>query len=229
MINKRGLSHIEIILAFIMFMSFLIFALFFFNPLESGRVLDSSLFYAMDELSDNASVNLETYSIVIDAGITDQVVGIDLDELKINIVNPEFRVEDNEGNKMDSYRDASTDIVFFNKPGNNFVIIRVSEDFVNGGPMSGQLLALENYAISSSDEIEIVSEKRFFALNESYHDNYLALKKEFNLPSRIDFAFSLIFSDNDRIVSEIEIPDSIEVVANEERLEVLRERKVAIL
>src|SRR3989338_4636988 len=65
--RKRGIGHIEVILAFILFVGFLLFGLYFLNPLDSGRVLDSSLFYAKDAIKDNVSSNLLVYSIIIDS------------------------------------------------------------------------------------------------------------------------------------------------------------------
>jgi hypothetical protein len=48
------------------------------------------------------------------------------------------------------------------------------------------------------------------------------LKEDFNLPSRIDFAFSLNFDDGTELTADRNIPSGIEVLAENERVEVLR-------
>ena len=64
--NKRGLGHIEAILAFVLFIGFLIFAFYFFSPFSGGnRLLDSSIDYAFREININTSIDMESYSVVI--------------------------------------------------------------------------------------------------------------------------------------------------------------------
>jgi len=122
MYNKRGISHIEVILSFVIFVGFLTFALFFFNPLDSSRVLDSSLFYAFDEISDNVSIKLESYSVTINNTVSDLVVGI-------NIENPDslnVRVETYGGENLSSDYDYTNSNVIFHRDNvnNDFVIIK---------------------------------------------------------------------------------------------------------
>ncbi|MCH7568943.1 MAG: hypothetical protein IIA87_06010 [Nanoarchaeota archaeon] len=215
--RKRGLAHIEVILAFVIFSGFLIFAFLFFSPVDNRRVLDSSLFYAVDEISDNISIILESYSVTINNAVPD-IVGI-------NITNPNnfsVRVETYSGENLSSNYDDG--YVVFDRGGNNFVIVKFSEDFADGS-LTGerQILSPENYTISSSDTKKILSEKGALILNQTYNENYLGLKKNFNLPNRIDFGFSLIFSPNDKIVAENNIPANLEVVVDEKRVEVIRQ------
>ena len=101
-----------------------------------------------------------------------------------NISNSIFRALEN------SEYDSGN--VIFNREGNNFVVIKFNEDF-DAGTVGGsaEILSEGNYTISSSDDKEVISEKRALALSEFYFDNYQELKKKFNLPGRIDFAFSV--------------------------------------
>lgn len=222
MYNKRGISHIEVILSFVIFVGFLTFALFFFNPLDSSRVLDSSLFYAFDEISNNVSIMLESYSIALnDTQNLPLVVSL---PLPTDIDNAKVRVETYGGENLTSEYDHTNGNVIFHRDNvnNDFVIIRFSQDFENGEVGDPQILSPENYTISSSDTKTIFSEKSVLALNNTYYTNYDSLREDFNLPRRIDFGFSLIFSGDDKIIVEIEIPPNIEVVANQERVEIIR-------
>ena len=219
MLTRRGLSHIEVILAFIIFVGFLIFALFFFNPLDSSRVLDSSLVYAFDEINENLSVVLESYSVTIDENVNDFVVQIPIDDS----LNDNVRVEDYDGNLISSNYDSGNQVVIVNRNADDldFIIIRFSEDFVNGAVGAGTLLIPGQYNISSSDTKNMISENRSLELNESYYADYRGLKEEFNLPGRVDFGFALVMSDA-QVVAENQIPDNIEVVVKEDRVEVIR-------
>ena len=218
--NKRGLGHIEAILAFVLFIGFLIFAFYFFSPFSGGnRLLDSSIDYAFREININTSIDMESYSVVInnDVNLTGSIAGI---QINTGVSNARVKVEDSQGNEVSS--GFSEGIVYFEKPENNFTIIRFSEDFIDGGEESGTILTEENYSISSSERKKLVSEKKFLELNSSYYGNYLELKKYFNLPNRVDFGFILEFSASDRIVAERPIPENLEVISNRERVEVIR-------
>jgi len=55
--------------------------------------------------------------------------------------------------------------------------------------------------------------------NSKYIDN----QDNFNLPSRADFGFSLVFDNGINISAENEIPDNFEVFSKTKRVEVLKE------
>lgn len=56
----------EIILSFVLFITFLGLAFYFFNPLGEGRLVDSTLSYAFREIENEVSTLLETYSVDVD-------------------------------------------------------------------------------------------------------------------------------------------------------------------
>ena len=212
--EKRGLSHIEAIISFVIFIGFLIFAFIFFGPFQSNRVLDSSLSYAITEINQNVSSLLETYSLVINHQ-GDSQIGLSL-ETDLGGA----RVEDNNGQVLASGFDRQN--VYFERAGNDFVVVLFNDDFKNGGLSSGEILSEENYSVSSSDEREVLSEKRLIALNKSYHESYVELKNQFNLPNRVDFAFQLRFDDGGLIDGSRTVPEDIEVFSSEERIETVR-------
>jgi len=219
--KKRGLSHIEAILSFVLFIGFLIFAFFFFSPFGGeSRLLGSSMDYAFNEIEDNVTISLESYSVVISSSVGSGIIGVNI---STNIPNPEAKVEDSQGNVISSI--LSEEVVYFEKPGDNFAIVRFSEVFSQGGGSTGDIILTEgeNYSISSSDKKDIASEKRFLELGAVYSQSYFALKEHFNLPNRIDFGFILEFDDVSGIVASREIPDDLEVISREKRIEVIRE------
>ena len=64
--KKRGLSHIEVLFSFLIFVGFVMLALYFFSPFRSGRLVDTSLDYAMREVKKNVFVEVESFSYKLD-------------------------------------------------------------------------------------------------------------------------------------------------------------------
>ncbi|NCO11780.1 hypothetical protein CO038_04865 [Candidatus Pacearchaeota archaeon CG_4_9_14_0_2_um_filter_39_13] len=219
--NKRGLEHVEFIVSFVFFVGFLLFALYFFSPLKGDRIVDSTLFYTMDEISANTSVALESLSVVIGPEVSAPVVGIRVDDRQ----DKGAYVENSAGRKLPSHFNPLREIVFTDRMGERFVIIKFSQDIEQGTLGEGNIvLDSENYTVSSSDSRKVISEKRVIELANTYstEEGYISLKKEFNLPSRANFGFALIISDSERIEAKRDVPAGLEVFSQRERFEILR-------
>ena len=213
--DKRGLQHVEFVLSFVIFVGFLIFALYFFSPFKESKVVESSLFYTMNEIDKMASVQLETFSVVINDSVNDKTVGI-----KLNV--PEgynSKAIDSSGNDLESYFDGTN--AFVNRNNDRFFTVELSEVF-SGNELNGVILDDSNYTISSSDERNVLSEKKFMDIIKRYNSNYDELKKDFNLGDREDFSFSLVFSENDKIVAEKIIPKGLQVFSKTKKFETIR-------
>lgn len=221
--DKRGISHIEVMLSFLIFIGFVIFALYFFSPFNNARLVDSSLSYIFSEVEKNASLELDFYSVKLNVlqspnSIEIQINGID--------INKNVRVESRSGNVIASQRIG--DDVRFNLDASlyqgtsGFANVAFSEDFL---PFSGSVnpLIAGNYEILSSDKSSILSEKRIKILNDSYNADYNKIKEKFNLPTRINFGFDLRFDSGESIGVRRDIPEGIDIFSDIKRVQVLRE------
>ncbi len=215
--EKRGISHIEIVVSFVLFIGFLIFGLYFFNPLSNERVLGSSLFYTIDAISDNASATLVVYAIVIDAGIENEVA---IPLAKGPAGGDGVRVETTTGEKLDSNYDEER--VAFNRKLNEFVFVKFGAFPYQGKIVNPVILDENNFSISSSDIKDVLSEQLLLSLRDAYVNNYEQVREDFNLPRRIDFSFSVVFSTEDKIDALKTIPQGIEVFSETKRVEVTR-------
>ena len=66
--EKRGVSNIEMVISFLMFIGFTFAALLLFNPTSSNdRMVDSSLNYAINAIVQNASIDIISYSVKLTA------------------------------------------------------------------------------------------------------------------------------------------------------------------
>lgn len=216
MVFKRGLGHVEAVITLVIFIGFLIFAFTFFSPFRTSRTLTSTLDYAWREVTDFTSENIETYSVVIDSSAPPIVL--------IAIPGTDDRnatVLDSSGKSVQSYTDKTG--VHFGKPSDNFAVLQYSNNFDKGdSSISGNLLSSDSYIISSSDSKSVRFENLFMNLNNTYYSDYLSLKKDFNLPNRVDFGFSVFFSDGKRIDAYKDIPEGVEVLSKNDRLEIIR-------
>ena len=236
--NKRGISHIEVILSFLIFIGFVIFALYFFSPFKADRVIGSSLSYAVKEIIKNASVEIDSYSIRLNANTKDDIGKII--EIRIEGLNSKknVRAESYIGEEISSRREAgNNDIIrirldnkLYGFNGNEgFVILKFSEDidkYGNSNDLNGILADEENlYEIGTINKIKIVSEKRIIELKNIYEkgsEDYKNIKKNFNLPNRVNFAFSLSFDNGEKIEAKQDIPKGLGVFPNLQRIEVLQ-------
>jgi hypothetical protein len=229
--SKRGVSHIEIILSFIIFVGAIAFALYFFNPADSNRLVDTSLRYGFREIREFTEVEILTYSVDIDGAAVDQWE-IDNDPLvilavpvQITGVNPAFgiRAKENDGSYLGAYRIG--DLVHIQKPGAGwidveFISIGFNDEFSYGGGDVG--VHDENfYTLSSSTSKKVLSESKFRELDQFYLINYTGLKEDFNIPPRVNLGFSIDFS-NDTLSAERKIPEGLEVFSESQRVEIVR-------
>ncbi len=215
--GKRGFGHVEAIMAFVIFIAFLVFAFTFFSPFQSGRTLTSSLDYVWREVADATKIDLEIYSVYINNAVAFSPVTISIPSAPVGM---NASVEDSQGNNIASYTDSAG--VHFQKPIDNFVRVKFAEDFVKGSPISGTLLRNSDYSVSSSEIQKIFSEKKILDLNDSYYSNYSTLRTRFNLPNRVNFGFAVKISSSVESVSSKQIPENVEVLSENDRVAIVR-------
>lgn len=222
-VNNLGLEHVEFILSFVLFVGFLAFSLYFFSPLRGDKIVDSTLYYAMSELSGNASVTVESLSVVINSDVLDLAVGIPVDGRQ----DKGILVHDSEGDVLLSYFNTGREIVFVQRGAERFIVINFGEEFDQGVLFEGARdLDEGEYSVSSSEINVFLSEKRLKEIAGEYNqgeEGYQRIKEDFNLPQRASFAFSLTFSEDDKIEAVREIPGGLEVFSDSKRYEILRE------
>jgi len=211
--EKKGASHVEIILSFVLFISTVTLALYIFNPLTLSSPIQSSISFVTTELTGNISLDVTTYAIKITPGAQTSL-GVEISESP----SLKARVETYSGSKLPYSR--SSNIISFNRQGNDLVLIKFSEDFIEDNSISLQQLNQSAYEIISSVTENLVSEKRAIELSNAYIKDYASLKKYLKITS--DFSFSLTFSPSDKIIAEKQIPSNIPVLSDIKRKQIIR-------
>lgn len=219
--HKRGMGHVEVILAFVLFIGFLIFGIYFFNPLSNDRVLDSSLAYALDELEDNVTTSALTYGIVIN----EPASSFDAVSLLLSrdaLPGSGFYVETPDKRALRGSYDGER--VSLIREGAMFFYVRFGEfnALTSVIPSPRELSSDVDYTVSSSERREVLSELHLLALNETYYSDYEQVRTHFNLPRRVDFDMSVVISPTESIVMTRAVPEGFDVVSQVERKELIR-------
>jgi hypothetical protein len=221
--KKRGISHVEIILSFVLFVVAVGFALYIFSPGGGSRIAESSLDYSFIEIMRNTSTPVETFSVIINKSeIRESLIA-----LNFSGVSGNTSVETYGGENLDSSRFGDL-VIVEGLPSTGWstidmIYISFGKEFDEDG-LAHTSVNESYYSIGSSVSQKIISEKNFLSLNSTYYSNYSQLKgrNQFNLPQRVDFGFSLIFEGNDSIIAEKKIPAGLESFSETRRVEVLR-------
>jgi len=72
--RKKGVGSLEFVLAFVLFVGFTVAVLYFFNPISTLKNMDYSRDYTFGKIIENTSVQLDSYSIVVNNSFTDQKI-----------------------------------------------------------------------------------------------------------------------------------------------------------
>ena len=224
--KNRGMGHIEIVLAFIIFIVSLTFALQFFNPAKSEKFVSASLPFALDVIEENASTDVIYYSVKINNGVIpggNDIIQINLPTSYSPLLNS--RVENYSGTVLPSKTfNNSGDVGMYVKWENNdYILIKLSDALsLHLNPPSMGAYDQSYYNISSNNIRTLISENKIISLNSSYLNNYQSLREQFNL-NRVDFAFNLDFSEYEFISVKRDVPRGSEIFSDSKRVEVLRQ------
>lgn len=228
--NKKGLSHVEVILGFLIFVSAVIFIFYVFDIGKATVDNESLALYAFNKLKKNATSEVIIYSIklkVEDAPSEINQIAIELpEEVKTNF---KIRAENYTGSRIDAKIDENNRKIVYiaiQDENDNFVRILLSEDIKEepSSLNSGTTVFNDLYEIISQENSFLISEKKLREIQGVYNSvRYSSLKNELGLPNKYDFGFYVGFSEGDFIKAENNIPTKREVFSKSTRSEILRE------
>lgn len=223
--NKRGLSHIEIILGFVLFASAVFFIFYFFDVGKVNKDNESIGIYVFNQIKKNISTEVISYSVKINPSAlsSDKKVAIELNE---EIPNDfKLRAENYTGEKLPAKRDSIDRKKVYVDLKENLDYVRIlfcrDMDYQEGNFQNPTLIP-GAYEIISQEDYSVISQKKAEELKGLYDAQYSSLKKSFAVPNKINFGFELIFSDTEFIKAENAIPLRAEVYSKITRSEVIK-------
>lgn len=220
--EKRGLSHLEVIFSVIIFVSAVSVALFFFDPASSYNSGEPSYDYIAKAIEENLTINVTIYGVeeIKDNGKLNKItINKKLKEgavQKLGIV-----IVNEKGEKIRDYDVVDEDLgtISWNSQ-KNFVYVIVGEDLLlTGSTIPGNPQDAKIASVSSVYTKKVISETRAKSLKANYVGNYYALKKFFGISDNINLGFELMGIKAERTP----LPQQVSIISKTKRVEVLKE------
>lgn len=212
--NKRG-SHVDVILSFIIFISFVVFIYAILQPTLTTREVKSSLANSLETaLVENMSgANLSIVSFSINQGASASC--IDLSDFldNANIANPTIMVRNLTGNIFPSfYSSPSRDLYIDTSqdPESNYIFqVYYSSEFniIPTSNLGGSCNSLtinnpsSGYTIGQTENFTspYVFDFKVIQLINNYKNDYSSVKKWFNLSAADNFGFNFTYQNQTSI------------------------------
>lgn len=227
--TKRGTSHVEIILSFVLFISFIIFMLIVFKPLDIFSKSTSDLEIIEDEILKNISTIL---SVLFPVSIDSSVYSSIQSEPCFYIDNPlngsltlPLIIKNKTGGIINASRQGNQ--IYFENSGNFYNVFyslelkeRELSDTSSCYKVSYEL-GKEEYRIGLIRSYEVISYSKLVDFKENYNKNYEQLKKELGLED--DFEISILNSPEIIFEPAKDKPQGVEILARDVSILILKE------
>jgi hypothetical protein len=217
--NKRG-SHIGVILSFVIFVAFVIFAYTFLKtPLSSGQGKDTVLNYLEVRLKDKISADLTVATLNVDDANDPSRDCIIFEDFltKAKMQPARIVTKDASGNTQSSSISGTGLAVERDNTNVDFFKIYNSSEF---DLLGGASPACNSGGISQYDIGQIKTQKYIFLSKISevlaeYETDYVNLKDELDLSGSDDFGFVFTPRSGEEISAERNAPSSVDIYSKD--------------
>ncbi|MFH1307340.1 MAG: hypothetical protein ABIH72_00630 [archaeon] len=212
--NKRGMSHIEMIASFLIFVGFLLFLLAFLNPIKESPINENLLDLAERGIIERGSVEIFKAQMYLKQPYSG-CFGYDLDVSSVVVFNEK-------GNILQA--DYSGGYLYIDATSGELFTIHSFMDLEENtfSPGSCSIFDEENVTLGLSKNSKVIYFNRLSNFSQEYNDNYESVRNSVNLPSRNDFGFILRTSGGNEIIRAMKsTPSGLNAVAREIPVEVL--------
>lgn len=217
--EKRGLSHVEMVLAFVLFIGAVGFALYFFSTTFNEPRLDAETDFTFNQIIKNSTTSFEKYTVKILPG-AGSTVAINLSR-EISS-NEKVIVKSQDEKNLNVYVQGG--LIYVERPSNEEVVfIFIGTDF-NDNYTAITLPAHNSgfYEVGSRIIVNVPSEKKLLELNKTYYQDYNLFKQALGIGREFDLSFSASFDSQDYIKTEQPIPLQTNVFVKTERKEIVK-------
>lgn len=207
--NKKGSSHFEILISFVLFVGFTLFLLFTLEPTKKDLLEESILFNVQSVFFENTTTNV-SYVLV---------------DYNKNKTNPNDNTcNDNNDNQVCYPPEIESDgnKIHVPVPEKQCVsVVYASNEFsssiINKKCQINEATRLK-YLIGYIYREDVLSNRSLITMKNRYNSEYATLKDELKVPEVVDFA---IDSSDDLFDMTKTVPDEAEVIAGTYRKKVL--------
>ena len=193
-IHKKGSSHLEIIISFVLFMGFTMFLLFSIQPTKKDLLEESILLGLKNRFFDNVVTNVSGTLVNINQ--------------TINVPASSNRCIEGACKPTEFTGPSIVDVGVPARTCFHYVVS--SSEFVSSpGQLSLCSSGPRNYTLGYIEKQQVISNKSLQVMQKKYYENYGGLKTDLGVPDVVDFA---IISSNNFSMSKT-VPDDAEVIA----------------
>lgn len=197
--SKKGLSHVEVIISFFIFVGFVLFLFVIINPFKKN-ISDDVLNSALLNIDENLTTNISTVSINLNnsADITNiyskGCFEIDLFPAIDCNSNRNVIVKDINGKILNANLDLIQHKLLISATTNSFYTIYCSEEIIPQSLTQTDcpMLDSENYSLGIINFRSLWSNSKLLGFNQSYYNDYPNLKAQI-VPQGTEFG--LIVTD----------------------------------
>ena len=215
--KKRGLAHLEIVMAFVIFIGVIGFGFYFLGNSNKVNLVEKNLDYIEREIKNDLSTEASEQSLKIITRTGNSFA------VELNRENGEnFAIENSSGDVVNSKFQGG--IFYFDALSGDIYKIIKSKEISERNDLSGSLPDHDenNYKLGPEIESELFSEKKALELNMSYYENYNGLLERYGVGNRANFGFQVVFADGLAVIAKKSVPENYEIFSRNERVEFLR-------
>ena len=207
--NKKGSSHFEILISFVLFVGFTLFLLFTLEPTKKDLLEESILFNVQSVFFEQTTTNVSYVLVDYNKNKTNPSDNTCPDNNPNKVCYPPQIASD--GNKI-SVPVPNKFCVSIVYASNEFVSSTVTKQCKNDESDNSK------YLIGYIYREDVLSNKSLITMRDRYNSDYANLKNDLKVPEVVDFA--IVSSDGNFTMTKT-VPDEAEVIAGTYRKKVL--------
>jgi len=163
-VNKKGSSHLEIIISFVLFVGFSVFLMAYLQPTQQNTLQDSILFGLKNKFFDSTVSNVTI--AFVQKNVTSCSTAPACEPTEVNGKAINISVND------------------------CFYYVYASSEFSNTLTKCKDLSPPQNYTLGFLEVQIVYSNKSLYDINNMYYTDYDALKLDLGVPTSVDFSIS---------------------------------------
>ena len=208
--NKKALSHVEVMISFVIFVGFVVFLLIMLNPLKSKNLNYSYLDETEKAIIENLTTKISVFSVKLNIEIpTDSAITY----LKLPESFDGNLIMKDEANVLKQAENLEESIIL-EEYSNDFNILFLSEELIETeitDKTEKMILEKGDYTLGVEKEYNMLSLSKINDLKLMYDEHYNELKKDFGLEND----FNIIIKDiNGYLGGDIEIKRDVPLMGD---------------
>ena len=217
--KKRGAGNLEMVIAFVFFIGFVVFLFLFLKPGQTSTLSGSVIVGLHDSFETQTYTNLSYIFLKSNYFDGGNCFILDLPNslFEYDIDNTDSYVALLSGEEVDS--SIQNELLAISNE-SNFFRVYISPEF-NDDSLSG-CAPLDDFELGSITERRVISYSSLEAMRDEYYSDYDGLRVKLGVPAIYDFA--IIPENMPELIMQprLGIPDSVEIIARDYVFEVLK-------